>query len=239
MIAAQSHPPRLSAAKTESGARAGWTLVVRWALAVTLACSVSAAAAQSLPRLQQPQLRMPHLNQPRSLSSSPQSAHPEAETGPPPGTVSAQGVKDPEVTLCPGGLHFEKDNLDTPASRTISGEIKGKREDYRLALWTSGCEAEFSLPWVQGPRGVEGAPDIPMSWELRYRCGCEWSAWQPACTQLAEDLPDGASWWVLPANSKEYQFELRCSVQPEPYQAPGHYERRIFVDVSVYDRPGC
>ena len=60
-----------------------------------------------------------------------------------------------------------------------------------------------------------------MSWELRYRRQGDWGAWQAARRGAVEELPEGACWWVLTLQGGGCDFELRCTLQPEPYQPPG------------------
>ena len=187
-----------------------------------------------MPRLQQPHLAMPSLSQSPSAPAAQDPPAGESSAG----AVSAQGVHDPLVTFSSAGLNFEQNNSAVPAPLTLSGQLVGKQHSYRLSLWTPGADIKFTVPRVENSSEANKAPDIPMSWELRYRSGEEWGPWQPASTDQAGGLPPGACWWLLPVAGGPCAFELRCSVQPQPSQPPGQYQRSLTVNVSGCDAPG-
>jgi hypothetical protein len=230
MVVAREVRRRLNAAKG-SAVRWGWALVSLSVLAA-LAGSAGVCAAAPQPHLSQPHLSAPSLSQP-TASASAATANSTGSQG----NVSAQSAPDPIVLLSPAGLHFEQNNSAIPAPLTLPGRILGAPGNYRLAIWTTGDEIKFTVPRVKNSSESSKAPDIPMSWELRYRSGGEWGPWQPAGTGTAPGLPEGALWWVLPVVGGPCDFELRSSLQTEPYQPPGHYQRSLTVDVHSCEAP--
>jgi len=129
-------------------------------------------------------------------------------------------------------------DLETPAPLTVDGWVEGSFPAYRLGLKLPPSPDDFDLERTEGPDLAEPAPAIPISWQLRYRDGEEWTPW------LAPEVEDGTGpsqrsfWWVLAGDSCVYDFQLRCAIQPEPFQPPGHYERQVPIEVGPWNPGG-
>ncbi len=190
---------------------------------------------------------IPRLSRP-AHSSLLGSHHPGSPQGDkllaPPDTVLPQSAQACDglaasLHLSSNQFYFHMAGPEVPDALTVDGWVEGHFPAYRLGLKLPPSEDDFDLERTEGPELPQPAPAIPISWELRYCDGEDWTAWLAPEVEGGPGLSQRSFWWVLAGDSCVYDFRLRCAIQPKPFpfQPAGHYERQVRIEVRPW-KPG-
>jgi hypothetical protein len=203
------------------------------AVATALVLFPSLAAAGPQPHLAQPHIYMSRLGQSGAAASNPEQGLP--------GQVWAQDASG--FSLTSNELDFGMAGPTAPDPIIITGHVTGADPAYKFALLLPTSDSQMDLPWLTSLPGLPTVPgdptpaDIPASWQLRMRLIGSWGPWQNPQIQAGAGTAGPVYWWVLPMTQGVGVFELQCTLQPDPYQPPGHYERDLPYTLTTYTKP--
>jgi len=181
---------------------------------------------------------------PGTLLGSRPGGSPQADKPPPdtilPQSQQTQGAGAVSLHLSSNQFYFQVTGPEAPEALTVDGWVEGNFPAYRFGLKLPPSQDDFDLERTEGPQLPQPAPPIPISWELRYREGEDWTPWLAPEVEEGPGLSPRCFWWVLAGDSCLYYFQLRCAIQPKPFpfQPAGHYERQVGIEVRPWNPGG-